>query len=552
MVSASSPALPGQDVTFKGDIYNSGDITSESTAGPTSGLRIANGVNFDGTITNARHGEISGANNGLYFGIGDHDAKVDNFGTISSDSRAVNIDGSGVDLTNDGRIVGTGDQRNGTVYADATADDYSVTNQRHAVIDAGYGNDGSGVSLQTGDVTNDVVTASVTNAGTIRGRGDAATGNTVGDGVRVFSSEQGVTFKGDIANSGQILASSASDAAVGISIEDGVALDGRIINSGVIRANEVAIDATEAGADADGTGVTVANSGLLVGDVLLSTNNDTFADAGGRVYGTVNGGDGIDTLDFSASSGPVNVDLDINSAGPVGSPSQVGATLDAPPPAGGQPVQEFVDFENVIGTSQNDFLFGNNEVNILDGGAGNDLIHSFGGADTLIGGTGIDTALFTAGGGVTVDLDEDGNATSSAGDQLSGFENINGSNNVNSANGGADNLSGNSGANVLNGQAGNDTLAGEGGDDTLIGGAGRDTFVFAPADAPSADVVADFENNEDNFDVSAFGFNDVGDIGVEQVGGDVLLTFAPNNTALLQDTQAADIDDGDFLFTATP
>lgn len=279
------------DVTFRGDIVNRGDITSESTQGPTSGLRVANGVNFDGTISNTRGGLIEGANNGLYFGTGDHAATVRNSGTIQSDSRAVNIDGSGVDLVNLGRILGTGDQRNGTVYADATADQYSISNFPSGVIDAGYGNNGSGIALQTGDVDGDTVNASVTNAGIIRGRGDAVEGNGVGDGVRLFSGQSDVTFKGNIANSGVIEASTASSEAVAISIEDGITLDGRIINNSRITATETAIDATEAGGR-----VVVQNNGEINGDVRLSNGNDVFDGARGRVDGVVDGGAGNDEL----------------------------------------------------------------------------------------------------------------------------------------------------------------------------------------------------------------------------------------------------------------
>src|SRR3546814_15641485 len=59
----------------------------------------------------------------------------------------------------------------------------------------------------------------------------------------------------------------------------------------------------------------------------------------------------------------------------------------------------------------------------------------------------------------------------SAGDQLSGIENLNGSAH-------ADVLNGNVGANRLTGGAGADRLVGGAGADTLIGGAGDDRFVF--------------------------------------------------------------------------
>ena len=300
-------------VTFDGRIINSGTVSSEGTLGAVSGLRIANGVNFDGDILNGRLGTISGANNGLYFGTGEHDADVRNRGTISSDSRAVNIDGSGVDLRNSGTIIGTGDQRNGTIYADGTADDYSIVNGRRGVVDAGEGNNGSAISLQTGDVDGDTVNASLFNRGQITGRGDAEDGNTIGDGVRIFSNFESVTFEGDIDNRGVITASEDSAAAVGIRIEDGVTLEGEINNRGTISATEVAIDASDAGGS-----VNVVNRGVIDGQVILSDGDDSFDGSrsrdgvdvtGGLGNDDLRGGSGIDTARYDDADVSVTVDL---------------------------------------------------------------------------------------------------------------------------------------------------------------------------------------------------------------------------------------------------
>ena len=187
----------------------------------------------------------------------------------------------------------------------------------------------------------------------------------------------------------------------------------------------------------------------------------------------------------------VIVDLDVNSAGANGTPGQDGAIIDAPPAAGGQPVNgvNLVDIENVIGSDFNDGIFGNNEVNVLEAGGGNDILHGFAGDDFLAGGDGTDTVLFSAApASVTVDLSDQVSvadfasivagdspaviaATGGAGSNvLSGFENVTGSQSD-------DVITGDSNANVLNGNGGNDILDGGAGADTLIGGAGNDTLI---------------------------------------------------------------------------
>ena len=293
---------------YRGNIVNRGHILSESAQGATSAVRFSNGLAYDGRFINASDGLIDGVQNGLYFGDAEHDATAINRGTIQSGSRAVNIDGSGVHLRNFGHILGTADQRNGTVYADSTADEYSIFNGSSGTIDAGQGNNGAGVSLQTGEVDGDVVTASLRNEGAIRGRGNGD-GNLAGDGVRLFTSVNGATFAGNVDNSGQILGSDD-----GIDIQTGVTLDGDINNSGEIVAGAIgvhvsgalegvlnnygtlagevaAIDATAATA-----GITVNNTGDIDGDVLLSDFDDVFNSADGTVNGTIDGGGGNDLL----------------------------------------------------------------------------------------------------------------------------------------------------------------------------------------------------------------------------------------------------------------
>ncbi len=531
-------ALVGNGALFEGTIRNSGHVTSEGANGTVGAFRSVNGVDFQGTLINERGGVFAGGQNGVYFGTGDHSGgSFLNHGLVTSDSRAVNIDGEGLSVVNSGHILGTGDQRNGTVYADSTAEDYSLYNTRHGLIDAGRHNDGSGIALQTGDVAGDIVSASVVNDGVVRGRGDAESANQIGHGLRVFSGaglEGQTTFQGDIVNNGVIAGSTASALAAGIIIEDGVTLDGTIVNNGRVVAEEVAIDTRAAGP------VAVENNGRLDGDVLLGAFDDSFAvGEGSRVDGSVDGGQGNDTLDLSGLDSGVIVDLDLNSAGGAGAPSQEGALLTAKPSDGGKIVQRFDDFENVVGTDFDDVLLGNNEVNVLRGGDGDDAIHSFGGADIIDGGEGQDTALFTASPGVIVDLDDDGNAVLGSGEELISIENLTGS-----ASGG-DHLTGNAGVNVLSGQGGNDVLAGEG---------GSDTFVFEQG--TGQDVVTDFETSDDLLDLTDFGFGSVEEVqaaAVENiVDGDVATTIdldggAGGDQVTLLGVAVTDLNSGNVL-----
>ena len=115
------------------------------------------------------------------------------------------------------------------------------------------------------------------------------------------------------------------------------------------------------------------------------------------------------------------------------------------------------------------WLFGGNDT--VDAGAGNDYVAPGAGTNNVDGGLGTDTLSMLGGklfhdrhGGVTVNL---ASGTTSAGDSLTGFENVFGSV-------GDDVLIGTTGSNSLSGYSGDDVLLGRGGEDKLIGQGGRD------------------------------------------------------------------------------
>jgi Ca2+-binding RTX toxin-like protein len=123
-----------------------------------------------------------------------------------------------------------------------------------------------------------------------------------------------------------------------------------------------------AGAGLLGTKVNFSNIRNLVG----GSGNDTFKfTAAGSLSGTVNGGAGTNTLDYSARTSDVTVNL------VTGAATSIGGGVTA--------------IQNVNGGSGNDRLTGNGGNNILRGNGGNDALEGGLGNDILIGGAGTDT-----------------------------------------------------------------------------------------------------------------------------------------------------------------
>lgn len=161
-------------------------------------------------------------------------------------------------------------------------------------------------------------------------------------------------------------------------------------------------------------------------DVITGDGNDNvFFDGGGAdIY---NGAGGIDTIDYSAATSTVTVNLATVTAQNTGT---FGGT------------DTITNIENLVGsaTFSNTFI-GSSLGNRLTGGAALDTIEGRNGADVIFGGAGNDVLL----GGTTGALDD----------------------------GSADTLEGGSGSDYLSGGQGNDILRGGDGDDSLIGGVGN-------------------------------------------------------------------------------
>ena len=164
-----------------------------------------------------------------------------------------------------------------------------------------------------------------------------------------------------------------------------------LLNSGTIASwnNTSAVTCDEAQSAND----VIRNAGLIDGDVLLGAGQDRFQTTGqGRVNGTVfggaghdtylpglseetfDGGTGVDTLDFSASTGVI-LALD-----------------DSRPATGWADGDIYLNVDNILGSRTGvDRLTGNGLNNRLVGAGGNDLLFGIGGNDSLEGGHGTDT-----------------------------------------------------------------------------------------------------------------------------------------------------------------
>jgi Ca2+-binding RTX toxin-like protein len=271
--------------------------------------------------------------------------------------------------------------------------------------------------------------------------------------------------------------------------------------------------------------------------------NDTLL--GGLGSDILNGGSGTDTASYANAAAAVSVSLQ--------------SSLRAGEATG----DILISIENITGSGWDDLLMGDDTVNVIVGGSGNDTIFDFGGNDTVqgeggddtfhggsgtnhyFGGSGFDTlGFFTKTSAILLDMKETLSNTgfvigtfnsvervfgsehsdviraTDVGDQLRGL-------------GGDDALLGRGGDDIIAGDAGNDTLDGGIGNDLLYGDAGSDTFVFASL--AGHDVIADFDGDsaggQDFVDLRALGVNS-GNFGAMVTSGFVTVQAVTGGTLL--------------------
>jgi Ca2+-binding RTX toxin-like protein len=220
------------------------------------------------------------------------------------------------------------------------------------------------------------------------------------------------------------------------------------------------------------------------------TGNDTITESG--LFKSYFGDEGNDKIfvkseiNFDVHDGGAGTDtIDWSGSGVVGGSFKLGSGT----ATSGSSTETMVNFENLVGTSGNDLIFGTFKANRLVGGDGNDKLIGGEGKDKLYGGKGNDTYYVDNKGDKISEANGNGHdlvistvsftiGTPFEDLKLTGTSNIHGT--------------GNTHANTITGNAGHNVLAGNG---------GSDTFVFATSLTPSNfDTITDFNSN-DQFDI---------------------------------------------------
>lgn len=265
--------------------------------------------------------------------------------------------------------------------------------------------------------------------------------------------------------------------------------------------------------------------------------NDTIYAGEGRKV--LVGGDGIDLLSYHDAPAGVLVDMDTGKTG-LSAADDIFSGFEQVEGSdvGDDLIYAATGGANLIRTlGGNDTVYARSGTHVIDLGAGDDKLVAASGAMTLRGGTGTDLINYlNAASGVLVDLASGTTGGWAAGQVLSGFENLYGSNLGN------DTLRGDGGANLLRGNGGDDLLEGRGGADTLTGGAGADCFVFARG--CGSDLITDFSAGIDRIELSGFGFASAAEVVAlaVQVGADLWIDLGAGDGLTLAATSGLSLE----------
>lgn len=517
------------------EVTNAGEMRSVYLGGGNDVFTGRNGTQFavygqDGDDTliggEAKDNLFGDANDDILYGEGGHDNVYG---------------GSGIDVG----FGGTGDDYidGGSGADELFGEDGDDIVQGGADADRMFGGDGID-ELRYSD-SDAAVSINLLN-------GTAAGGHANGDAFFDFENIVGSIF-GDmlVGDSGANILDgiSGDDTLLGVDGDD--YLDGGVGDDILI--GGLGADFLEGGTGTDTAAYTYASSGVLVnllsgtghdgeaaGDRLVNIENLVGSDYADQLIGdnsanrieglsgddqiagldgddVLIGGDGMNTLQGGAGNDTLEggVDADIFDGGADNDTvTYASATMRAVVNLsnGGASAaatgDTFTSIENLTGSDFDDVLSGDNFANVLSGGDGADYLRGFDGDDTLDGGEGVDT-LRGQGGNDTL---------------LGGLGN--------------DTLEGGSESDTLNGGGNDDSLDGGSGQDFLTGGSGSDVFVFSDlthsARNGNRDQVLDFEDGNDQIDVSALGVTSVvGAGGFTGTAGELWVKELAQGRALL-------------------
>ncbi|MGO1119811.1 M10 family metallopeptidase C-terminal domain-containing protein [Rhodovibrionaceae bacterium A322] len=203
---------------------------------------------------------------------------------------------------------------------------------------------------------------------------------------------------------------------------------------------------------------------------------------------------GTDLFDLSNFSTGVTVNLTAGSFSSIGDDIFSGAAVD------NIAIAYDVTIENAIGGSGSDFIRGNDAVNELYGGGGNDSLLGGNGDDFVQGNAGNDYSQGNAGNDTVRGGADNDTVRGGQGDDFvkgdKGADRVQGDKGDDFVRGGKqdDLVRGGQGNDTLFGDLDNDTIFGDLGNDTLFGGGGADRFVLREGDG--ADVIKDFNDGE--------------------------------------------------------
>lgn len=484
----------------------------------------------------------------VYIGSSDGNAKFINHGLVTTTATTTNS-AVGFLVNYGGSIVSAG-----AVFNNAADGIFRVASNAPIIGDVGdgstYGFLAQGTNVRfANDGLFEVSAVAGTAVGVLTGYGTQGFANTNSGTINVTSGYDayGIRFAGydgTFTNSGTINVHGA-ELAVGFYADHYVS--GRIINTGsiVVTSNpnspfaSIGILLFETAAKP----YTHINSGAITADIAFAvtsgTNNLKISDTlinSGTIDGAIILSDGGDLL---------------RNSGAISGRSLLGAGDDVYDGRTGThrgSIEGGDGADTLIGGGGAESLYGDEGADRIFAGAGDDFVEGGDGGDALDGGGGFDTiSYYESLASVRIDLAAGTAIAGGNTDKIRNFEQVIGSrsNDIIIGSATADVVLGANGDDVIDGGGGDDILLGNGGTDVLSGRAGRDRFLFEVGDG--RDEITDFGTGDS---IEIYGLKKPQSIA--QVGLDVLITLNADDSILVPNTSVTALTADRLIFSSAP